>query len=158
MRAVLALWLLALGGAALWLAVRAPLAPPPPAAPGPESGAATAQAAPFSPAAPPAANLSALRERPLFSAARRPPPPAPAPVAPAPSGLLFDRYTVAGVVVTDGAAVAMLRDAQGGALLRLRVGQRLGAAELVAIDLARLTFRVGAATVVAPVRSEDRGE
>ncbi len=165
MRGLLAAGALSLGAAALWLAAPWPVAPwpvalwtaAPPvdrvAAPTPPSPAAA-----FAPPPQPApATLEAFRARPPFSAARRPPPP-PAPAvaaAPAASGLLFDRYVVAGVVVADGAPVALLRDAGEGRLVRLRLGERLGEAVLVAIDLARLTFRVGDRTVTADVGSSD---
>jgi hypothetical protein len=156
MRGLLAAGALGVGAAALWLAApepSAPVAAPPPA----ESPVAPAEG--FVPPTPPApTRLEAFRARPPFSAARRPPPP-PAPevvATPAPSGLLFDRYVVAGVVVSDGAPVALLRDAAAGTLVRLRRGDRLGEAVLVAIDLARLTFAVGDRTVTADVGSIGR--
>ena len=143
--------LLALGAAALILAAPdlAPPAAPTEAAP----AAAISAAAAAPPPARPATRLEAFLARPPFSAARRPPPPpAPAAVAaPAPSGLLFGRYAVTGVVSAEGAPVALLRDVAAGVLLRLRRGERLGEAVLVDIDLAQLTFRVGDDTVTADV-------
>ncbi len=99
-------------------------------------------------------DLSAFRDRPLFSAARRPPPPeAPGqPVEDPMADMLFGRYEVAGVVKLGEKTVAMLRDARDGTLLRIRVGDRVGDADVVDITLESLTFRSGGDTVVAPVK------
>lgn len=102
----------------------------------------------------PAGNLSPFQNRPLFSAARRPPPPeAPGtPVEDPMADMLFGRYEVAGVVKLGEKTVAMLRDARDGTLLRIRVGDRVGDADVVDITLESLTFRKGGDTVVAPVK------
>ena len=65
--------------------------------------------------------------------------------------MLFGRYEIAGVVKLGDKAVAMLRDARDGTLLRIRVGDRVGDADVVDITLESLTFRNGGDTVVAPV-------
>ena len=113
-----------------------------------------AMALPSVPAPAEQGDLSAFRDRPLFSAARRPPPPeAPgAPVEDPMAEMLFGRYEVAGVVKLGDKAVAMLRDARDGALLRIRVGDRVADADVVDITLESLTFRKGGDTVVAPVK------
>lgn len=99
-------------------------------------------------------DLTAFTDRPLFSAARRPPPPeAPgAPVEDPMADMLFGRYEVAGVVKLGDKAVAMLRDGRDGTLLRIRVGDRVGDADVVDITLESLTFQSGGDTVVAPVK------
>ena len=66
--------------------------------------------------------------------------------------MLFGRYEIAGVVKLGDKAVAMLRDARDGTLLRIRVGDRVGDADVVDITLESLTFRNGGDTVVAPVK------
>ncbi len=108
---------------------------------------------PSTPDATPAADLTPFQKRPLFSAARRPPPPeAPGePVDDPMANMLFGRYEIAGVVKLGDKAVAMLRDARDGTLLRIRVGDRVGDADVVEITLESLTFRNGGDTVVAPV-------
>ena len=131
-------------------------APPAAAPPGiPEPPAVDLR---WSPPPAPALDAAALRDRPPFSAARRPPPPEgagrPLDAAP-PPGLLFGRYEVAGVVKAGGAPVALLRDTRGGALIRLREGDALGDAVLTGVSMGELTFRAGAATVTAQV--ETRG-
>lgn len=155
--ATLLLGLLGLGFVGLaalpWLADRG--APPPP--PGAEAAASTPAA--FAPPEEEATDLSAFLARPLFSAARRSPPPeAPGlPLADPNEGLLFGAYEIAGVVVLGQSALAMLRDREG-RLLRLRAGDSVetpdGAAELLSVGLDGLTFRHLGATVVAPVRRE----
>lgn len=99
-------------------------------------------------------DLAAFLERPLFSAARRPPPPeAPGePIEDPMADMLFGRYEVAGVVKLGDKAVAMLRDARDGTLLRIRVGDTVGDADVVDITLESLTFQSGGDTVVAPVK------
>lgn len=101
-----------------------------------------------------AGDLSSFRDRPIFSAARRPPPPeAPGePVEDPMADMLFGRYEIAGVVKLGDKTVAMLRDARDGTLLRIRVGDRVGDADVVDITLESLTFRNGGDTVVAPVK------
>ncbi len=155
--ASLLLVLLGLGFAGLsalpWLGDRG--SPPPP----PGAGAAAAASAAFAPPQEEATDLSPFLSRPLFSAARRPPPPeAPGlPLADPNEGLLFGAYEIAGVVVLGESALAMLRDREG-RLLRLRAGDSVetpeGAAELISVGLDGLTFRHRGATVVAPVRRE----
>jgi hypothetical protein len=68
------------------------------------------------------------------------------------ANMLFGRYEIAGVVKLGDKAVAMLRDATDGTLLRIRVGDRVGDADVVDITLESLTFRNGGDTVVAPVK------
>ena len=119
-------------------------------------GAISAPAAMAFPSVPersPPGDLAPFLERPLFSAARRPPPPeAPGePVEDPMADMLFGRYEIAGVVKLGDKAVAMLRDARDGTLLRIRVGDRVGDADVVDITLESLTFRNGGDTVVAPV-------
>ncbi len=149
--------LLGLGFAGLaalpWLGDQDP--PPPP----PDAEAEAAAQAAFAPPEEEATDLSAFLARPLFSAARRPPPPeAPGlPLEDPNEGLLFGAYEIAGVVVLGQSALAMLRDREG-RLLRLRAGDSVetpdGAAELISVGLDGLTFRHLGATVVAPVRRE----
>lgn len=128
--------------------------------PGGPPEAAGRPAAPAAAADPATVDLAPLAARPLFSAARRPPPPeAPgAPLEDPNADLLFRRYEVAGVVMLGDAALAMLRDVKRDRLIRLRAGDEVetdgGPAEVTAITLDRLTFRRGGATVVAPVRRE----
>ena len=111
-------------------------------------------ALPTVPAPVTAGEISAFQKRPLFSAARRPPPPeAPGePIEDPMANMLFGRYEIAGVVKLGDKAVAMLRDATDGTLLRIRVGDRVGDADVVDITLESLTFRKGGDTVVAPVK------
>lgn len=96
-------------------------------------------------------------DRPLFSAARRPPPPeAPGvPVEDPNDDRLFGAYEIVGVVSLGGEAVAMVRS-EDGALLRLRSGDVLptrdGPADVREITLERLTFERAGDTVVAPVQ------
>lgn len=99
-------------------------------------------------------DLSPFQNRPLFSAARRPPPPeAPGqPVEDPMADMLFGRYEIAGVVKLGDKTVAMLRDARDGTLVRIRVGDRVDGADVVDITLESLTFRNGGDTVVAPVK------
>lgn len=113
-----------------------------------------AMALPSVPEAATAGDLAPFRKRPIFSAARRPPPPeAPGePVVDPMADMLFGRYEVAGVVKLGDKTVAMLRDARDGTLLRIRVGDRVGDADVVDITLESLTFRSGGDTVVAPVK------
>ncbi|MEM7525333.1 MAG: hypothetical protein AAF360_16595, partial [Pseudomonadota bacterium] len=98
-------------------------------------------------------------DRPLFSAARRPPPPVATgvPVAEPANDLLLGRYEVAGVLMLGAGPVAMLRD-EDGRLIRIRVGDRIaakrGEADVIEITLDALTFRRGDDTVSAPVRQE----
>ncbi|WP_340107458.1 hypothetical protein [Pikeienuella sp. HZG-20] len=162
----LAATLLALSIAAgfSWIAARpwtqAPGAPPPPR---PAAAPEAPDAPPPAPAAPPqATDLSDFTRRPLFSAARRPPPPETPGIAveaPAPD-LLFGRYEIAGVVVLGESALALLRDSDG-KLIRLRAGDRIpaggpgaGEARITEISLDSLTFTHQGATVTAPVRRE----
>lgn len=116
--------------------------------------APAAMALPSVPETAPVGSLAPFQERPLFSAARRPPPPeAPGvPVEDPMADMLFGRYEIAGVVKLGDKTVAMLRDARDGALLRIRVGDRVGDADVVDITLESLTFRKGGDTVVAPVK------
>ncbi|MDG1210962.1 MAG: hypothetical protein P8Q48_17710 [Paracoccaceae bacterium] len=111
-------------------------------------------ALPTVPAPATAGEIGAFQKRPLFSAARRPPPPeAPGePIEDPMANMLFGRYEIAGVVKLGDKAVAMLRDATDGTLLRIRVGDRVGDADVVDITLESLTFRNGGDTVVAPVK------
>lgn len=129
-------------------------------APAPAPAPVAAAEAPAPPGPPARSDLSPFTERPLFSAARRPPPPeAPgAPVEDPMADYLFNRYQIAGVVKLGDEAVAMLRDMRDGGLLRIRAGDRLDEADVVEITLETLTFRQGAATVVAPVEAEGQGE
>lgn len=130
------------------------------AKPAPQAAlSASAPEAPTLPSAEEPTDLSAFAARPLFSAARRPPPPeAPGvPIADPGAGLLFGRYTVAGVVMLGDKALAMLRD-RDGRLIRLKTGDLAptdnGDAEIVEITLESLTFLHDGATVVAPVKRE----
>ena len=83
---------------------------------------------------------------------RPPPPEGPGePIEDPMADMLFGRYEIAGVVKLGDKTVAMLRDARDGALLRIRVGDRVGDADVVDITLESLTFRNGGDTVVAPV-------
>ena len=106
-----------------------------------------------------ATDHGAILERPLFSAARRPPPPEEAglPVLDPNADKLFGRYEIVGVVKLGAATVAMLRD-EAGALLRIRAGERVktrnGEADVLEITLESLTFQEAGDTVVAPVRKE----
>ena len=104
--------------------------------------------------------LSAFTERPLFSAARRPPPSEdPGLVVEATdSDLLFGAYEVAGVVKLGDRMMAMLRDTRDGRLIRLRPGDRLGDAEVLEITLDSLTFKDGDGTVSALVGGQNSGE
>lgn len=158
-----ALALLAAAGFALlalppWLAPEPPPAPAaPPAATVEEPGAGLGDE-------PPPTDLSPFRNRPLFSVARRPPPPeAPGVKLEDPNAhLLFGRWEIAGVVEGRGGAVALLRDADG-RLLRLRAGDRIPTAEgdeaeALSVALEALTFRRRGATVAAPVRREGAGD
>lgn len=116
--------------------------------------APAAMALPSVPKTTPVGSLAPFQDRPLFSAARRPPPPeAPGQLVEDPmADMLFGRYEVAGVVKLGEKTVAMLRDARDGTLLRIRVGDRVGDADVVDITLESLTFRQGGDTVVAPVK------
>lgn len=109
-------------------------------------------------------DLTSFTARPLFSAARRPPPPeAPGIAIEEPeSDLLFGRYEVAGAIVLGERAIALLRDADG-ALLRLGVGEGVptgksgdGRAVVKEITLDSLTFEHEGATVTAPVGKEEK--
>ncbi|MEM7270648.1 MAG: hypothetical protein AAF401_15520 [Pseudomonadota bacterium] len=104
--------------------------------------------------------LDAFTARPLFSAARRPPPPKEAgqPVEAPNADLLFGAYEVAGVVKLGDRMMAMLRDTRDGRLLRLRPGDSLDDAEVREITLDSLTFDQGGVTVIAPVGGRSAGE
>ncbi len=105
------------------------------------------------PTRPQPVSLTPFTDRPLFSAARRPPPPKEPgePIEDPMANMLFGRYEIAGVVQLGDKAVAMLRDMRDGTLLRIREGDRVGDADVVEITLESLTFSDGGATVVAPV-------
>ena len=149
--------LLFLGVAALfgWIAALPWLADQKAASAAGERPPPAAMALPSVPDFAPPGDLAAFQERPLFSAARRPPPPeGPGePIEDPMADMLFGRYEIAGVVKLGDKTVAMLRDARDGALLRIRVGDRVGDADVVDITLESLTFRHGGDTVVAPVKS-----
>ncbi len=106
-----------------------------------------------------ATDLAPFQERPLFSAARRPPPPeAPGDLIEDPmADMLFGRFEISGVVKLGDKAIAMLRDARDGTLLRIRVGDQVGDADVVEITLESLTFRNGGDTVIAPVTGDAGG-
>lgn len=153
MRLIAPLLLLSVAAAFLWLAASPWLCGATKDASAALTPAPAAMALPPVPAPASPGDLTAFQERPLFSAARRPPPPeAPGdPVEDPMAAMLFGRYEIAGVVKLGDKAVAMLRDARDGALLRIRVGDRVGDADVVEITLESLTFRQGGDTVVAPV-------
>lgn len=155
---ILVLLIAAVGFAGLglrpWLAD-----PAPPPAPRPAPAAASA-AAPLILPPPARTDFGPFTARPLFSAARRPPPPeAPGtPIADPGAGLVLGFYEITGVVMGAAGPVAMLRS-EDGAMIRIRAGDDLparggggaAAAKVVSITLDALTFRRGDDTVVAPV-------
>ena len=163
MRAVLALLLLAVSGGFGFLGYQAmtPVGAP---APPPAFGASAEEAASgpldFEPVR--ATDYSRLAERPLFSAARRPPPPeAPGtPLEDPNDHLLLGRYEVAGVVMLGDAAMAMLRDLDG-RLIRVRAGDdvetRTGTAKVTEITLTALTFEEAGEKVVAQIGEPEDG-
>lgn len=159
MRALAALVLLALTAGALALAALPWLAESPAAAPAPRQ-VAEPPALPAAPKPTEATEFAPLAERPLFSAARRPPPPeAPGePIEDPMAQFLFSRYQIAGVVLMGEKTIAMLRDMRDGGLIRIRAGDRIDEAEVVDITLEALTFRQGDATVVAPISGGAAGE
>lgn len=140
-----------------WIAASPWLIAPSPEAATDTAPAPTALALPTVPEAAAQGDLTPFQQRPLFSAARRPPPPeAPGePVEDPMADMLFGRYEIAGVVKLGDKAVAMLRDARDGTLLRIRVGDQVGDADVVDITLESLTFRSGGDTVVAPVKGTE---
>lgn len=80
--------------------------------------------------APPAGRLALLVERPLFTATRRPPPPAgttePADAAPAPdTSLILGRYRLSGVVVTPDRRLVLLTRKGGSATIGVAKGEML---------------------------------
>lgn len=162
MRAVLALALLVAAAGFAWLGLRPwteTAAPAPTTTPAAATETAAVRLALRDPAP---VDLSRVATRPLFSAARRPPPPeAPGePLAPEDPRLLFGVYEIAGVVTLGQSAMVMLRD-EAGRLLRLRPGDRLptpgGEAEVLEITLSTLTFSRAGEKVVADVEREGSG-
>lgn len=132
----------------------APLAPPQSAAETTPVALAFAETRPT--------RYSALAERPLFSAVRRPPPPeAPGtPLADPADDLLLGRYEIAGVVMLGDTAMAMLRD-ETGRLIRIRAGDsvatRTGTASVIEITLTALTFEEAGEKVVAKTGDPETG-
>ena len=98
-------------------------------------GAAGAVAVPATPTmprldAPPVESLALLVERPLFTATRRPPPPAemtaPAAVAPpSDTSLILGRYRLTGVVVTPTKRLVLLMPKGGSATIGVAKGETL---------------------------------
>lgn len=108
-------------------------------------------------------DFTAVTQRPLFAAVRRPPPPeAPGlPIEDPDADLLFGAYEITGVVMLGDSAIAMLRD-KNGQLIRIRAGDEIvtdeGAAVLTKITLNTLTFERGSDTVAASVKREGAQE
>ena len=76
-------------------------------------------------------------ERPLFASNRRPPAQAAPVVAPErPLGL-----ALSGTVLSDQSRFALVRPTEGGAIQRLKIGDRVSGWTLVAVEADRVTFR-----------------
>lgn len=81
---------------------------------------------------PPLQSFSEITTRPLFSATRRPPVPRkvqrPKPIiasAPTPSKIETGQYTVMGIIIDEKTKAALMRKGRKGALMRVRIGQKL---------------------------------
>jgi hypothetical protein len=102
----------------------------------------------------PLESLTATRDRPLFSASRRPPAVALPIVAPPPKQEALappppeqPLLTLVGTIVSRQASVAMLRGSNGEAISRLRVGQESDGWRVRGIDLRSIVVEKGAQSV-----------
>jgi hypothetical protein len=106
----------------------APVIPPAASAPAPSSEPAPTSANPLW--AIPLSALTATRERPIFSASRRPPPPAVAPVAavrappPRPAEPEKPRLVLVGTIVGDADGFGIFVDQTSKTALRLKLGEQ----------------------------------
>lgn len=111
----------------------------------------------------PLSALTATQDRPIFSAARRPPPravaaspveanPAPPPPKPveAPPPLLL-----VGAVVGEGEAIAILVNRTDQKVVRLRQGESLGGWSLTSVQPREVTFKQGERSEVLALRRPD---
>ncbi len=106
-------------------------------------------AAPLRLDTPPAESLALLVERPLFTATRRPPPPAemtaPAAAAPAPdTSLILGRYRLSGVVVTPDRRLVLLTRKGGSATIGVAKGEMLDDWALTEVEREFIVFERGA--------------
>ena len=95
--------------------------------------------------APPAESLALLVERPLFTATRRPPPPAemtaPADTAPPPdTSLVLGRYRLTGVVVTPDRRLVLLTPKGGSATIGVAKGEMLDGWALTEVEREFIVF------------------
>lgn len=97
----------------------------------------------------PLSALSATRERPIFTASRRPPAPPPPPVAaavapppppPPPAPLEPPPFTLVGTALGKPQSVALLLDQSTKALVRLRVGEAANGWHLRAVESRSMTL------------------
>jgi hypothetical protein len=99
--------------------------------------------------------LTATRDRPLFSASRRPPivaapvvaPPAQKQEDPAPPPPERPSFTLAGTIVSPAASVAVLQGSNADAIFRLRVGEENDGWRVQGIDLRSIVVEKGAQSV-----------
>ena len=154
--------LLALAGARLWTALRAPL-PPLPAEPAAESPAPPESPPEAQPAEPPAAagsdGYDAIVARDLFSVTRGVVPPAPPAAAkPAPKPPVQPKLTLAGVVIIDGERVAYLQEGPQEARPRkVREGESFAGGTVKAIRPDGITFVFAGSEVTVPLRTPKDG-
>jgi general secretion pathway protein N len=102
----------------------------------------------------PLSALSATRDRPLFSASRRPPPeavpvdaPPPKQEAVAPPAPERPLLTLIGTIVSREASVAMLQGSNADAISRLRIGQENDGWRVQGISLRSIVVEKGAQSV-----------
>jgi hypothetical protein len=92
-------------------------------------------------AAQPLDHLSATRERPLFSASRRPPPPPPAPIISAPlPPPAPPNVTLVGIVMDADEARAIVQSGPKNEIRRVRIGDDIGGWKVSQIEGRRLVL------------------
>lgn len=118
----------------------------------------------------PLSALAATRDRPLFSASRRPPaldahmaPPPQAPLEPAPAGPAppeTPALALIGTIISPATSVAMLRDTGTQAITRLREGEEASGWRLKTIELRSVIVEKGerSAVLALPKRLDTPGE
>jgi len=88
-------------------------------------------------------DLSATRDRPLFSRSRRPPPPPPPVVervAPPPPPVAPPSVVLLGVVKDENGALALVRSGSANEVIRARVGEEIEAWKVTEIEPRRLVL------------------
>ena len=148
---LLAAVLAAFAGAVHWgqLPAIAPQAGSGPGA-GDGTGDDTDSAEVAEPSLPPLASLDQTIQRPLFSATRRPPEPEAREAAPAPEVAAPARETplpateLSAVIMYGDTKVALLKNPDGGGVVRKRVGEEIGGWRLDSIDTLNVVLQNGA--------------